>query len=698
MAARGKSSGQLVQEEQEMHRNWCNLGRPLSRAAAWCLLMLCGLADPPAAWPQADESPGSGYGNPVVGPVGSGLPAEEPVASEEPAPSELTPDPATLPIEDAAPQSAPLDETIADDPALQAAPGDEYDLPDPTVDANAPIEIEPAQFKGVQPGLTTAEQVLEALGEPKETHTREGGVQHVYSIEPFDQVTVTIEGDVVSSVVINLLRSFGAETLASELGLGGIVPVDVPDESGQPLGLAYPERGVLFSFAPGATDRSVTQIILDPINPESFVLRSEKYARKRPGAALADAEQALSLSPDYARAHWLKGKILLELGRIEAALEPLEKAVELEADQLQFALTLAQCQGMSGPQDEAVAEAESLAERCKVQPELYARALLQWGDLLAAGPVRDYQGASQQHLAAIRIAQRLTSDPSEAVRREANRVLLDAYLAMAQDIAWGNWKRKSEAVPQWLTRAEATAADLVKHEPNDCDAELRVARGALAACVGAQGKLDPKVWLERVREEADQLLTTSDDELGAEAWHWELGTAYYDALQVAQSRGEHELALDYGSLAIANLEDAIDARQSQPGAAYLMARLYFRLGSIYALQYENHTASVEWFQKALPMLDRAVTATSKVDRSRLGETMISMGVSFWEVGNRETAVRLTTQGTRMMEQAQRDGQIDRQSLQVPYSNLASMYRELGNGDAAASYEKLAQETRRTERR
>ena len=41
-------------------------------------------------------------------------------------------------------------------------------------------------------------------------------------------------------------------------------------------------------------------------------------------------------------------------------------------------------------------------------------------------------------------------------------------------------------------------------------------------------------------------------------------------------------------------------------------------------------------------------------------------------------MRLTRQGLKMMEKAAAEGLLDKSALAVPYSNLASMHKEMGN--------------------
>jgi hypothetical protein len=80
-------------------------------------------------------------------------------------------------------------------------------------------------------------------------------------------------------------------------------------------------------------------------------------------------------------------------------------------------------------------------------------------------------------------------------------------------------------------------------------------------------------------------------------------------------------------------------------------------------------------------------ATAEIGRH--GETLVSMGVSYWSVGQREKAVVLTQKGIAMMEQGVRQGRLDHSSLGIPYHNLAAMHRQLGAGDLADHFQEMA---------
>ncbi len=72
-----------------------------------------------------------------------------------------------------------------------------------------------------------------------------------------------------------------------------------------------------------------------------------------------------------------------------------------------------------------------------------------------------------------------------------------------------------------------------------------------------------------------------------------------------------------------------------------------------------------------------------------GEAFVGMGVSYWEAGQHDKAVALTSKGVEWMEQAVKQGTLNRSALAVPYSNLASMQRKLGDKDQAKHFQEMA---------
>jgi tetratricopeptide (TPR) repeat protein len=473
----------------------------------------------------------------------------------------------------------------------------------------------------------------------------------------------------------------------------------VSSELGEILGEAFPERGVLFSFEPakepGKATMSVTQIILEPISAEAFTLRAETNLDNDPDSALADLEQSLKLVPSDARANWLRAKVLASKGQIDKAAASASQAVASDPVNSHYQLTYAQILNQSGKYAEAVAAAKQVLEAKDNREHVKAQALCLLGDLAATGPEHDYRAAMAYHAEAIKTADPLASSPHPAIRLAAKEVLIDAHLGAASDIAWGKWKQKETAVPKWLGRASAFADEMIANDGGSDQQRFRVAVRALSTYVGLHGKLDPTDWVRQAVETSDRLIAATKDEQRKEQINWDLGMALYDAVQTYQARGAEDEALLCGEQAIARLEQGGAEKQNTLAYAYLLGRVQFRLGAIYAVGRKDHKSAVAWFDKAVPLLSKPIPDEALADLGRHGETFVSMAVSYWETGQRDKALQLTQRGASLMEQAVKDGTADRSILAVPYNNLATMHRALGEEGQASQWAEMAAKSKDT---
>ena len=633
--------------------------------------------------------------------------AEQSVEERAPSTEQMSDPPAEVAVHTPEGPSEPLDESPEGPPADSTAqptenPGQSADttsdppstvadqplkpVPDPRSSGIVPAET--ASFNGITPGVSTLNELQDAWGPPKEIANRNAQLMHLYSVEPFERVEVSFVKDRVSAIVIRLDRAFPADLVAEKLELSGIQPVLVSDELGHVLGQSFPERGVLFSFepseTPGTASMKVVQIILEPINSEAFVLRAETHMDSQPDRSIHDLEQAIELDPENARAHWLRARLLAVGGDSQAALEACAEAIRVRPDDAQYRLTRAQILGQMDRFPEAIAEAEQALTTSTTRPHVKAQVVCLLGDLLSSQPEPDYRRAIQYHMEAVKTADPLAVSQHPAVRIAAKEVLIDAHLGAGHDIAWGPWDGKEKAVPRWLDQAAAVAKDLTDGDGVSAESQFRVATRALAALVGMRGKLDPGRWAEEALRVGQQLIGAPDSP-GQDQIRWDLGMALYDVVQIYQMRGDHEKALTYGKRAIGYLEPGAASAQASLADTYLLGRLYFRLGAIHAVGKQDHAAAIYWFEKAIPVFQESVDHLAQTEFGRLGETYVSMGVSFWESDQQDRAVRLTQRGVELMEQAVRGETMERSALEIPYTNLATMARHLGKSDEADQY-------------
>jgi tetratricopeptide (TPR) repeat protein len=327
---------------------------------------------------------------------------------------------------------------------------------------------------------------------------------------------------------------------------------------------------------------------------------------------------------------------------------------------------------------------------CDRYPHEKARALSMLGDLYRTSLNPDYEIAIECHSDAIRLAMNLIDHANPTIRQTAKDVLFDAHLGAARDVAWGRWDKKEESIEKWVSRAREIARDPEMRQAKRFSNEypFKIAVCVLAAQVGLPEQQDIEAYIENVLTTGDDLIDSTRDPILVRKYQWETSLSLYDAVQIFQLRKNYSDALKYGEIAADYMSAGIKERKSDTDL-YLLGRLYFRLGAIHAIGNQNHRAAIEWFDLAKPVFEKLLPKINPEALGRLGETLVSMGVSYWMTDQREEAIRLTERGLKQIERGVRSKVVEESALSIPYSNLANMYQETGKTEIAERYAKQA---------
>jgi len=559
--------------------------------------------------------------------------------------------------------------------------------------------VETAVIEGVSPGTTTVEQLDRLWGTPIRETIDGDYIYRQYSIEPLNHIEVTLRGGLVRSISILLDTPFTEEEVRAALSeeLIQSKPVRILDEQGGPGGQIFPEKGVMFIFAPqtdGNEQFLVQQIAVEPISADPFVIRAEAILYDQPAESKRDLIEAVRLKTDHAKAYWLLAQIELWEGHVESALLYNEKAIQLDEQKPPYHLTFVQAMVQMNRIEEAKQYLQETIGICDRFPHEKARALMMLGELYRTCRQPDNELAYECHDEAIRIATALLNHSNQTVRLSAKNVLFDAHLATAKAIAWGPYGKKEEAIKKWIDRAKELARDsemlTAPARRYSRDYQFKIAACSLATLVAVPEKLNIDLYIEDVMDAGNELITksTSDPILQAK-YYWDTGISLYDAVQIFLLRGQYSSALKYGELAAKYLEIGMNTRKSDTDM-FLLGRLYFRLGSIHAIGNENHRAAIEWYDLAKPIFEKLLPKIDVEALGRFGEQLVSMGVSYWVTDKRKEAVQLTERGLRQIERGVRANVVPESVLAIPYSNLSKMYRELGDQESALKYERLAE--------
>jgi tetratricopeptide (TPR) repeat protein len=661
---------------------------------------------------QAEEPPSPSAPAPPVATDDAPRALDDPavVASDEPsatASDEAASNPAAVASDEPASQgaTAPSDSS-ADSPKPDsgepmpaesdaAAPGalptdskPSAPLAEPESKPDARPKLDPSSLEGVHPGTTTREELHKQWGKPERVMRIAGGARELYTLEKLGRAQVTLLENVVHSLTVRITEPLPAEALAGRLDLAGVEPVDIHDERGDMLGAAYPERGVLFAYVPKARQQRVFQVVIEAIEAAPFVSRAQSRLPERPADAQADVDVALRLAPDHAQAHHLQAEIALAHGKLDAALTAAQRAADLETQELSHRLLVARVLAASGDYPQAISRLRDVIDQSDVDDLVAATAYCQWGDCLAQSAQRNFTEAIEHHQRAIALAEPLVNHTSRAVRRQAKDLLLDAHLAVAYDVGWGNWQQKASFVPKWIERATFYAEDLLRNEHAGPKVRFRVYVGAVAAMAGVEAPPDASRWIKGLRQLGKSLYDDATDPTYRAGLCWQTACALSDAVEIELTRHNPEEAIVLGDLAQSLFAESAPVADALPIYNYRRGFACYRVGVVFAVERSNHARAVEWFNRAAPLLESPVPAAA-VGCGTQGEAFVSMAVSYWNQSNSREALRLTNQGLKLMEQAVGEGSLEATALAVPYGNLAAMHEELGDQEQAKWCAELA---------
>jgi tetratricopeptide (TPR) repeat protein len=418
-------------------------------------------------------------------------------------------------------------------------------------------------------------------------------------------------------------------------------------------------------------------------------LRAENQLHGPYEENIRDLEFALTLDAKMAHAHWLLAEIYLATGQADQALSAATEAVKLDSQNDAYLLRQARAWELLSRYDEAVTQTRQVLDHTDTPSLIQAQALHQMGRLAALGDAEIAEKAMRFHNDAIELADELAASKNVKQRQTARQLLVDAHLAIARNIATQNYDDKLEGISQWIGRASGLAEDYIENDGGSLLLRLQIAEAALAAVSELKPTKDPAPWIKESQESADSLIAEVDDLMWRRRIRWELGVAYLHAVRIEHTRHQTASALKYGQLAVENLAEGAKNRQAVPASERIVGRLYFHVGAVFAVHEQDHGQAVTWYDKAVPMLTSATPDSELFSPRREGETLVSMGVSYWKDGERSRALELTQLGASLVEEAVEAGVLDADTLAVPYGNLASMHRALGNTSEAEKFARLA---------
>ncbi len=554
-------------------------------------------------------------------------------------------------------------------------------------DETPTLAIDPASFRGAYPGKTTRADIDSEWG-PGQVIPRDDGTEcFFWEIEPFERVAVTFRDGIVTAIQIKLAKPVPSSELAKQLEIADLRTVAILDDDGSAIGQVFPERGVMFSLETGTT--SATAVLLESLDPDSFVLRAEGEMKSSAAFAVADLEYAIDIDPTHLRAHRLLLALMCDEGRWKTALQLAEKAEELGPGDAWTGLKRAEVLlRLDRPEDAQVA-IDELIERPNVSSLLASQAGRLRGRIELDKATPDYEQTVDLFTEAIRKATPLAASRSENVRSVARQVLLDAHLGTAQAIAQGTWQQKNRVIPKWISRANAIVEKIDAKDPSRDRLELDLTCGVLAVAAGSANAIEAVPWVKRLLAVREKMNDSVTDPWRRRQIDWQVGCGLNDALEAARKRGDAEDMLDNATLTVAYLERGAEHRELTAAERRDLGDLMFQVGIMHSLRNSDHATAVTWFDKTIPLWNQNEQVVQDNELGRVGESFISMAISYWQVERRDDAIDLSRTGVDFMVEAVDREKLEEQSLSVAYGNLATMYAEQGDTEKSQAYAEMA---------
>jgi len=557
-------------------------------------------------------------------------------------------------------------------------------------------EARTAGFQGLVPGTTSEAEILEKLGEPKEKQVDEDSTEAtwVYEIGPFPQVELTVHEGKLVSVHAQFANPRPIEEIQNELGLAKFAAVPIFKEDDALDSLHYPERGLFVNVADGDVHQG-TSIVLAAPDGLGFVLRARHDRSSQLRQQMADLEQALEIDANCEPALAMQLRLWHEMGFPEEALKRAEAMHAQHADFALVELELAQLQIQHRQLDAAREHLKHVLGKLNPQTPYHCRARLLLVDVDRLAMKRTAEESDCRPLVdelsqIIRVAAEITKQGANFEQRvDAREIVLLAHLHAARIISESQWSNREATVATWLTKAESVASKQLEQGYAPPCILLTVWETALECENSLAGKLDPLPVLDRMTRQVDPWLVANKDPLFQRFMRPRYASALLHGARTLQLRGDVQRASIYARRA---LDIAGQLAQQQPPhreAEILLGEAYFHLGAIYGVAREDHEKALTWYDHAEPLLTAPIPAWCASHRVIVGDQLVSIGISNWELGQKQRGIELSEKGLANLQAAATDGDAPKSSLTTALTNLSYMHSAVGNRDKAREFTELA---------
>ncbi len=533
---------------------------------------------------------------------------------------------------------------------------------------------------GITPGVTTTAQANDAIENSKQETTNDSG--WIAGVDSEGQaLNARIHKGIVYQLSVKLAEPVLQSELVKKLKIAGISPATILDGEGKLRGFAYPERGLFLIVDPEQPESTtlakwnISEFVTEPITGAPFFLRAQQHPKYAFENIFSDLTQASEHHFDARLIDLWEAKTYLRAGQEDKALGLINKSIQDAEFDFNTSITHAAIQTKLGLGEEAFTRLQTI-DREELSPVQTAELDLAIGDAKAAWPKPDFEVASKHHVSAVnQIEELLEQDHAPQLTLKLQSLQIQGGLSIAHDIAWGNFDNKGDVVPQWHQHVDQIVLELKNLRAFSELERLLIEARKLKAIIADADEISTRGVVPNLLALEAACLKYKDSKARLLAKKT-VATALYDAALIEYSRGNHQLSTDFSQKSLVRLQDLKSPLHDSEEKTYRVACCRFLIGINLAINQEDHLGAVAQYEKALPIFLKPLPLRLQGDTGLLGERLVSMGVSYWNVNRRKEALTATRTGKKLIESAIEDGFLTADAVSAPLDNLAQMLNQI----------------------
>lgn len=547
---------------------------------------------------------------------------------------------------------------------------------------STPSHIFPAGFEGVTPGKTTTNELPALLGQTQQRI--DGGKELVFRVASFEEVRTRMKAGVVQEVIVTLRVPSATSWAKGFLGAEKLKHVDVI-RGGEALRV-IPERGIYLVRASKTSD-DVTHIRIGMPVAKDLVERAQDQRRHGYMQTWSDLSAALAMSND--------DNIRIELAELALNVERYDQVkkfldgVPQAKRNAKWKLLFARWVAAIGARKDAIAALQHAVDDPKSPPSVRMTALVERAKVELASNTGDPSQAAQW-------LQRATDEAMKALAQDplditAAKVLFDAHLAMMRSIATGDWSRQHASLDQWQTGAE----QLVPHVTLD-GANICAKQDLVATIIASRTQLEEAFEHRSLVRQLEQVTTTlvgKGDALLAQRARRGAADALTQVAMRQLKDGDYRAATATFEAALAALTNGAKTADMEKANLRKLVDVLFARGVVDSVGSGDHEAASLWFRRMLSALEDPRVKPYPREAIIRGDQLVSIGVSFWQIGAKEAAIDVTERGLQYIDSAIDVGWGNPTDRVVAVDNLKAMHAASGHKEKAEFYEAQRRNTK-----